>query len=95
MTSHVNDAHSLQALQHRYGEQYRWLLLLLGGSVGVSLCAIVLEWRLGAVGMCHLSDGDVHTRLQAFRETFWCLAVLTVLVLWPAWPLGAAHHRQG
>lgn len=57
---------------------------MLGGAVGVSLCAIVLEWRLDAAGIAHLSEGDLAGRLQAFRETFWFLAVLTALAIWPA-----------
>lgn len=61
---------------------------MLGGAVGVSLCAIVLEWRLDAASIAHLDQGDVAGRLQAFRETFWFLAVLTALAIWPARSLG-------
>ena len=61
---------------------------MLGGAVGVSLCAIVLEWRLSEAGVSHLADGDLYARLQGFKETFWCLAAVTALALWPAYRLG-------
>ena len=71
---------------------------MLGGAVGVSLCAIVLEWRLDAAGIAHLSAGDGLARLQAFRETFWFLSALTALAIWPATRLGGhplrATHKE-
>ena len=69
-------------------------LRMLGGAVGVSLCAIVLEWRLSALGMTHLGEGDLHTRLQAFHHTFWFLALLTALATIPAWLMLPAAHRR-
>ena len=68
---------------------------MLGGAVGVSLCAIVLEWRLGEAGVSHLAGGDLYARLHAFKETFWCLAAVTALALWPAYRLGTPKKRQG
>ena len=71
---------------------------MLGGAVGVSLCAIVLEWRLDAAGIAHLSAGDGLARLHAFRETFWFLSALTALAIWPATRLGGqavrATHKE-
>lgn len=57
---------------------------MLGGAVGVSLCAIVLEWRLNSIGISNLSLADPSTRLIAFSETFYFLAALTALAIWPA-----------
>lgn len=67
---------------------------MLGGAAGVSLCAIVLEWRLDAAGIGYLGTGHVADRLQAFRETFWFLAVLTALAIWPALYLGGHKTRK-
>ena len=69
-------------------------LRMLGGAVGVSLCAIVLEWQLGSVGLSHLGEGDLHTRLQAFHHTFWFLAVVTALAIIPAWLMAAPAHKK-
>ena len=69
-------------------------LRMLGGAAGVSLCAIVLEWRLGVAGIHHLGEGDIHTRLQAFHDTFWFLAVLCSLALIPAWLMAAPEHKK-
>ncbi len=60
---------------------------MLGGAAGVSLCAIVLEWRLAA----HGDSLAVHTtspaRLAAFNESFLMLASLCALALVAAWQL--------
>src|SRR5574343_57200 len=69
-------------------------LRMLGGAAGVSLCAIVLEWRLSVAGIAHLGEGDLHTRLQAFHDTFWFLAVLTALALIPAWQMAVPPHKK-
>lgn len=63
---------------------------MVGGAAGVSLCAIVLEWRLAVHGAA-LGDSASPAALRAFNETFACLAVLTALALLAAWPLGRAH----
>jgi predicted MFS family arabinose efflux permease len=54
---------------------------MLGGAAGVSLCGIVLEWRL-AVHHTSLSD-MVHpaARLTAFNEVFVMLATLCALAM--------------
>ena len=69
-------------------------LRMLGGAVGVSLCAIVLEWQLGSVGLSHLGEGDLHTRLQAFHHTFGFLALVTALAIIPAWLMAAPAHKK-
>ena len=69
-------------------------LRMLGGAAGVSLCAIVLEWRLAAKGVVLLGAGDAHARLLAFHDTFWFLAVLTALAIIPAWLMVAPAHQK-
>jgi len=65
---------------------------MVGGATGVSLCAIVLEWRLAAHG-ARLGDMASPAALHAFNETFACLAGLTALALLAAWHLGRPPHR--
>jgi EmrB/QacA subfamily drug resistance transporter len=60
---------------------------MVGGATGVSLCAIVLEWRLSAHG-AQLGEVASAAALRAFNETFACLAALTALALLAAWHLG-------
>ena len=60
---------------------------MVGGATGVSLCAIVLEWRLLAHG-AHLGETGSSAALQAFNETFVCLAVLTALSMLAARQIG-------
>ena len=64
---------------------------MVGGATGVSLCAIVLEWRLTAHG-AHLGDVASPAALHAFNETFAFLASLTALALLAAWHLGRPEH---
>lgn len=68
---------------------------MLGGAAGVSICAIVLEWRLAAqAASSPLSRG---VGLRAFNETFVFLAVITALALLAAWKMGdagAAPHKE-
>jgi hypothetical protein len=59
------------------------LLRMLGGAAGVSLCGIVLEWRLAARG-AGLTVADSAARLGAFAETFWLLALICALAAWGA-----------
>ncbi len=57
-------------------------LRMLGGATGVSLCGIVLEWRLAVHGQSMLPQGGVNPeRLAAFNETFLMLAALCVLAI--------------
>ena len=64
---------------------------MVGGATGVSLCAIVLEWRL-AVGGVQLGQGLSEATLRAFNETFIGLAAVTALAMLAAWQLGRPEH---
>jgi EmrB/QacA subfamily drug resistance transporter len=61
-------------------------LRMLGGAAGVSLCAIVLEWRLQAHG-ASLAGATSPARLAAFDESFLMLAVICGLAVLAAWQL--------
>lgn len=58
---------------------------MLGGAAGVSICAIVLEWRLAVSGPL-LKNGS-EAGLRAFNETFVFLSVVTALALLAAWKM--------
>ncbi|MBU2409093.1 MAG: MFS transporter, partial [Gammaproteobacteria bacterium] len=62
-------------------------LRMLGGAAGVSLCAVVLEWRLAAHGDSLLNPLTSAARLAAFNEVFVMLAVLCALAMCAAWQL--------
>ena len=53
----------------------------LGGATGVSLCGIVLEWRLAAHGDSLVVVASSAARLAAFNESFLMLAGLCLLAL--------------
>jgi predicted MFS family arabinose efflux permease len=61
---------------------------MLGGAAGVSICAIVLEWRLAVYTLASSSPGSAD--LRAFNETFVFLATMTALALLAAWKMGEA-----
>ncbi|OYU10496.1 MAG: MFS transporter [Comamonadaceae bacterium PBBC1] len=61
---------------------------MLGGAAGVSICAIVLEWRLAVYALASSSLGSAD--LRAFNETFVFLATMTALALLAAWKMGEA-----
>jgi predicted MFS family arabinose efflux permease len=56
-------------------------LRMLGGAAGVSLCGIVLEWRLAAHGDSFANPVTSPARLAAFNESFWMLAALCALAI--------------
>jgi len=60
---------------------------MLGGAIGVSLCGIVLEWRLSAHGDSLVNPVSSPARLAAFNESFMMLAVLCALAMLAAWQL--------
>ena len=60
---------------------------MLGGAIGVSLCGIVLEWRIRAHGDTLSDVASSATRVAAFGETFAMLAGLCVLALVAAWQM--------
>lgn len=62
---------------------------MLGGSAGVSLCGIVLEWRLAVHGDNLSIVASSAARLAAFNEAFLMLAALSVLAMLAAWQLRA------
>jgi EmrB/QacA subfamily drug resistance transporter len=54
---------------------------MLGGAIGVSLCGIVLEWRLRAHGDSLATTLSSPARLAAFNESFFMLAGLCTIAL--------------
>lgn len=60
---------------------------MLGGAAGVSLCGIVLEWRLAAHGATLADTAASASRSAAFAETFLMLTGLCLLALAAAWQL--------
>ena len=62
-------------------------LRMLGGAIGVSLCGIVLEWRIAAHGDSFANASSSPARLAAFNETFLMLAGLCALAMVAAWKL--------
>ena len=60
-------------------------LRMLGGAAGVSLCGIVLEWRIAAHGDSLTNPVTSAARLAAFNESFWMLAALCGLAMVAAW----------
>jgi len=60
---------------------------MLGGAAGVSLCAIVLEWRLAAHGDSLINPVTSPARIAAFDEVFAMLAALCALAIVAAWQL--------
>ena len=65
-------------------------LRMLGGAAGVSLCAVVLEWRLAAHGDSLTNAATSPARLAAFDEVFLLLAGLCALAICAAWQLRQA-----
>ena len=68
-------------------------LRMLGGAAGVSLCGIVLEWRLAAHGATLLPGASDPARIAAFGETFLMLMFLCCLALVAALQLRQAPPR--
>ncbi len=62
---------------------------MVGGAVGVSVCAIVLEWRLAVHGQSLSHPTPSPERLTAFNESFLMLAALCALAIVAAWQLRA------
>ncbi|WP_338050971.1 MULTISPECIES: DHA2 family efflux MFS transporter permease subunit [Ramlibacter] len=62
-------------------------LRMVGGAAGVSLCAIVLEWRIGAHGDSLANPQTSPARLAAFDESFLLLAAVCGLAILAAWQL--------
>ncbi|RZL87227.1 MAG: DHA2 family efflux MFS transporter permease subunit [Variovorax sp.] len=62
-------------------------LRMLGGAAGVSLCAIILEWRLAVHGDSLANSATSPARLAAFDEVFAILAGVCALAICAAWQL--------
>ncbi len=69
-------------------------LRMLGGAVGVSLCGIVLEWRIAAHGDNLSRAGSSLARLAAFDETFVMLAGVCALAMLAAWQMRASARTE-
>ncbi len=66
---------------------------VLGGALGVSLCGIVLEWRIAAHGDSLKLAALSVQRLQAFNEAFLLLAATCALAGVVAWRLRPPRSR--
>jgi len=62
-------------------------LRMLGGAIGVSMCGIVLDWRLFVHGASLTQGSSDPGRLAAFNESFMMLAAICALALFAAWRL--------
>lgn len=62
-------------------------LRMLGGATGVSLCGILLEWRLASHGDVLTNPHPSLERLAAFDEVFLGLAAVCALAMWAAWQI--------
>jgi EmrB/QacA subfamily drug resistance transporter len=69
-------------------------LRMLGGAAGVSLCGIVLEWRITAHGFRLDTASTNPARLAAFDETFLMLSAVCALALMAAWRLRDPPEQQ-
>ncbi len=69
-------------------------LRMFGGAAGVSLCGIVLEWRLAAHGDSLTTAATSPARLSAFNETFMLLALVCSLAIVAAWRLRAPSLKR-
>ena len=69
-------------------------LRMLGGAIGVSLCGIVLEWRLATHGDSLLNPVSSTARLAAFNESFLMLAALCTLAMLAASQLRDKGHKK-
>ena len=65
---------------------------MLGGAAGVSLCGILLEWRLTVHGQALTHSAPSAQRLVAFDEVFLLLALTCALAMWAAWKIREPRH---
>ena len=71
-----------------YGASAINFVRMLGGAAGVSLCAVVLEWRIAAHGDSLANPHSSAARIAAFDESFLLLAAICALAMVAAWHLG-------
>jgi hypothetical protein len=60
-------------------------LRMVGGTMGVSLCGVALQWRLSENGVRFDAAEYSVTRLLAFNEVFFLLALLCTVAMLAAW----------
>ncbi len=70
-------------------------LRMLGGAAGVSLCGIVLEWRVAAHGALLDTGTTSPARMAAFGETFLMLAAICALAVVAALKLRSPPPSTG
>lgn len=70
-------------------------LRMLGGAAGVSLCGIVLEWRVAAHGALLDTGTTSPARMAAFDETFLMLSAICALAVVAALKLRTAPVPKG
>ena len=58
-----------------------FILPMLGGAAGVSLCGIVLEWRTAAHGLKLVPGNTAPGHLAPFNETFFMVAAICALAI--------------
>lgn len=59
----------------------------LGGAAGVSVCGLVLEWRVGVRGTSLSQGGPNLPRLAAFDDAFVWLSIVCIAAMVAAWRL--------
>lgn len=65
-------------------------LRILGGTIGISLCGIVFDWR----STTYHSASAILNNVSAFRDTYWMLASLCVLAAIAALQLRPGASKQ-
>lgn len=84
---HFNTLRGLPQAQLTQAASVANFMRVLGGAVGVSVCGVVVEWRVAAHGVS-LSQGlPSASRLAAFNESFLLLALVCLLAMGVAWRL--------
>jgi EmrB/QacA subfamily drug resistance transporter len=78
---------SLQANLIPQGASAINFLRMLGGAAGVSLCGILLEWRLAVHGDTLSNSATSASRLAAFDDVFLMLAAVCAFALIAAWQI--------
>lgn len=81
---------AMQGMEHRLISQASSainFLRMLGGAAGISLCGIILQWRMAAHGAQDTAAAPSAARLAAFDETFVLLALVCALAVLAAWRL--------
>lgn len=83
----IGSMRSLDARLIPQGASTISFLRMLGGACGVSLCGILLEWRLDAHGDSLNYTSSSPARIDAFGEVFTLLAAICLLAMLAAWQI--------